>query len=149
MNLKNVFLLLTAILLAGCSTIKIVSVEQYRKNITIQDKYKDDLFILSNCWLLETFVATDNVIEFQNQEAGKIIGKCMLSTANTSPVWLKPGKKGGIKCLISIDVGDKAVKIKFTPPDNLTETDAIDLKIRWRALADEFETYLNRETVEW
>ncbi|MDR1169900.1 MAG: DUF4468 domain-containing protein [Prevotellaceae bacterium] len=150
MKLKNVIIVLTTVLLAGCTTIKLVRGEQYKKIIAVQGKDMDELYILSSCWLVETFVSTEGVIEFQDREAGKVIGKCMLSTAQTNPVFFKTNKvTKSIKCIISIDVKDNAVRITFIPPDSLTETEAIDLKIKWRSIADEFETYLNRTAVGW
>jgi hypothetical protein len=150
MRLKNVILLLMTVLFAGCTTIKLVSVEQYKRVITVQEKGRDELYILANCWLVETFVSAEDVIEFQDKDAGKIIGKCVLPATQTTPTLFSTSKMvKNIKCIISIDAKDNAVRIKFVPPDNLTESEAMDLKIKWRSLADEFETYLNKETLEW
>src|SRR5690625_7103367 len=36
---------------------------------------KDDLYIRTNGWFVETFNSPESVIEFQDKEAGKIMGK--------------------------------------------------------------------------
>jgi hypothetical protein len=54
-----------------------------------------------------------------------------------------------IRCVISIDSKDNAVKITFKSFDSLNKTDADNLKIKWMSLADELETYLNTQTTQW
>jgi hypothetical protein len=144
LNRKNAILASIIILLSGCSTVKysFVDVEPYKRIITVQDKSKTELYILANCWLVEAFVSAEAVIQFQDREAGKIIGKCTLTppTVSKTPgqlLFSPPVKTYTIRCVISVDCKDNAVKITFKSSDSLNKTDADNLKIKWISLADQ------------
>ncbi|MDR1594292.1 MAG: DUF4468 domain-containing protein [Prevotellaceae bacterium] len=155
MKLRNVILVMTIILLSGCSTIKFVNLEPYKRIITVQDKNKDEIYILSNCWLVESFVSAESVIEFQDKEAGKIIGKCLLSPVMsladpTSRLFgTGAAKDYTFKCVISVDAKDGAARITFIVNERLSRADSENLRLRWMSLADELEMYLNKETIKW
>jgi hypothetical protein len=148
MKLKGAILVLIIILITGCSTIKVVNVEPYKRIITVHGKSKAELYILSNCWLVETFVSAESVIEFQDKETGKIIGKCILMPTSTETAF-KLSKPIGLRCVISIDIKDNAARITFTPQDGQTKSEAEDLRLKWISLADKLEKYLTKETLEW
>ena len=46
----------------------------FEKIVEVNDQTKDELFTSINTWLAKTFVSSENVIEYSDKEAGKVIG---------------------------------------------------------------------------
>jgi hypothetical protein len=147
--LSKIAFLSVSFMVTGCMTIKTVNLEPYKRIITVQDKGKEEIYILANCWLVETFVSAEAVVEFQDKEAGKIIGKCNLTTGSAIQGFFKTTSSATIKVVISIDCRDEGARISLIPPENLNTELVESLKIKWLSLADDFEKYLNRETTQW
>jgi hypothetical protein len=79
---KVLFLCLTVLLSAflySCGTMMGVKASdearRFEKVIDVSNLSKSDIYIKANAWFVETFNSAESVIEFQDKEAGKIMGK--------------------------------------------------------------------------
>jgi hypothetical protein len=52
---------------------------RFEKVIDVPGFSKSDLYVKANAWFVETFNSAESVIEFQDKEAGKIMGKYVFS----------------------------------------------------------------------
>lgn len=75
-------IILAGFILNGCATMMgakaAPEMRTFEKVIEISDKSKDQIYIKANGWFVETFNSAESVIEFQDKEAGKIMGKYVL-----------------------------------------------------------------------
>ncbi len=67
----------------GCATMMgpkaTPEMKTFEKIIEIVNQNKDQIYIRANGWFVETFNSAESVIEFQDKEAGKIMGKYVFS----------------------------------------------------------------------
>ena len=68
---------------------------------------KNELFIKANEWMVRSFKDAKSVIQFQDKEAGKIMGKYLMHSYSTTDT--------DVYSLITIEVKDNATKIDIEP----------------------------------
>jgi hypothetical protein len=107
--MKNLlFLFLFSVLITSCVP-QAITVKDFEKIIDMNNS-KDELYIKTNEWFVETFNSAESVIEFQDKEAGKIIGKYVLNDI-TQGLYIY-----NIKQTISIDIKEGKVRIVIKDP---------------------------------
>ena len=114
----------------------------YEKIIELE-KPRDQLYILSNSWMVETFNSAESVIEFSDKENGIILGKYVFLIGQSK-----------IKSIIQIDTRDKKCRISFKNPLVLnigkdfeyrapkTNDAAKLIRSKWENLSLDFEQFL-------
>lgn len=120
-------LFLSLILMLGvfysCTPITYLSVTTPRQEQILEIKNsKNELFIKANQWMVNTFKSAKSIIQFQDKEDGKIMGKYILheGVASYNSVGLygtsvRHEEIPDIYCLITISIKDNATKIEITP----------------------------------
>lgn len=115
----TVLLLLLTILLTNCSGLRFnkgefVSDElkKYQQIIKAPKQTKFELYIKINSWFVEKFKSSESVIEFQDKDAGKIIGKYTFDLKD-GIYFLR------IKQTISIDIKNGKVRLTIKDPKYL------------------------------
>ena len=91
---------------SSCVTLQTVTAPKMGEIIEVPGT-KEELFVKANEWMVRTFNNAKSVIQFQDKEAGKIMGKYLMfsiSQVNTD-----------VYSLITISVRDKATKIDIEP----------------------------------
>jgi hypothetical protein len=155
--MKKIILALIPLVLHGCMTMSVpVSPEateedrKYERVIAIPDVTKNDLYVKANAWAVKEFSSAESVIEFQDKEAGKIMGKFTYSdayhyvTKQTISIDIQEGRarilieNPYVKLTIGI-AGQPQVN-SYTP---LTTVDGVaKLKTVWIEMADSLEKAL-------
>ena len=75
--------------------------------VKVDGKTKNQLYIRSNTWMVESFNNAESVIQFKDKEDGIVIGKYLLSSKGY------PDKK--VYAVIKIQVKEGAARITVTP----------------------------------
>uniref|UniRef100_UPI003216C0D2 DUF4468 domain-containing protein n=1 Tax=uncultured Draconibacterium sp. TaxID=1573823 RepID=UPI003216C0D2 len=149
-------LILLSLLIFGCTVQKIIPSEEstIEKIIEIPDRSKNELYISANSWFVETFRSAESVIQFQDKEAGKIMGKYVyFAQKGLSSI--------DIQQTISIDIKDNRVRVNINDPryrlngiafiDYMPVNDRKTLDqvhVEWNKLIESLTSYLDKE-VEW
>lgn len=102
------------ILMVSCSTMKKLPVDQkpYDVVVDVPGKSANELYVLSNEWFVKTFNNAESVIQFQDKDAGKILGKYIGECSTTL-------YKYKFKSTITVEVKESKARISFS--DALTE----------------------------
>src|SRR5690554_4125322 len=82
---KILLIALTAVFIISCETIsghQTETLETYESIFESEGK-KDELYLKSNKWMVETFKSSKSVIQFSDKESGMLIGKYIVKPANT------------------------------------------------------------------
>lgn len=121
----------------------------YEKVIDLPEKSKDDIYVLANKWMVETFNSAESIIQYSDKEAGTIMGKYVFDY---------PGHF--VKSIIQIDVRDNKCRIYFKNPVIKNIERDLDYRSmrsnesmiltnnRWRELGGDFSNYL-QTSEEW
>lgn len=110
--MKQLAILLTlATLMAACATPQALpeDLTTYEVIWDFPGQKEMALYDKANSWLVETFVSAETVIDYQNQEAGRIMGKFVTEAKQGSGV-------GRVRQIITVDVRDEAARIVFKDP---------------------------------
>jgi Domain of unknown function (DUF4468) with TBP-like fold len=108
--MKVIYFSILFLIIASCSTTQKIPLEDsYEKIIEVPNLSKDQLYIRANAWFVEAFKSAESVIQFQDKEAGSIMGKYVFKSSYTS-------NKYHYRNIISIDVRDNKARIKFYEP---------------------------------
>jgi len=106
----------TAIILliaSGCGTMMGTKaspeMRTYERIIEIPDQTQDQIYIKANSWFVETFNSAESVIEFQDKEAGKIMGKYGFSYAEGVYTY-------SVKQTVDISIKDDKVRVIINNP---------------------------------
>lgn len=156
---------LLTILAYGNPKKKSVSPEMrhFEKIISLPNQTKEALYTKINIWFAETFHDAKTVIEFQDEEAGKIMGNYFFTYS------IGTRYKGYIKQAISIDIKDQKVRIKISDPylkrngstargpkgaiQNYTPLtkykDFQRANTQWEELATSLNTFLAKDDTNW
>ena len=111
--MKTFYSILLVLLLTSCATIQMVTTPKQDGIIETRGT-KDELYIKANQWMVKTFNNAKSVIQFQDKEAGKIMGKYLMN----SITWgggLYASNSSDVYSLITISVKDNATKIEIEP----------------------------------
>jgi len=129
--------------------------------INLDGKSKDDIYISANGWFVDNFNSAESVIQFQDKEAGKIMGKYIFELQESTYFFR-------IKSTISIDIKDNKARVKIYDPMVAVVGDALNgiypeapsykseitvpvmakAKIRWSELLADLEKNLNKKS-DW
>lgn len=158
---KLLTLLLLPLLLIGCATMMGAEapseMRTMEKIIKIPNTSQDEIYIKSNSWFVETFNSAESVIQFQDKESGKIMGKYIFSyneglysykAKQTINIDIKEGK-------IRIIINDPYYKTISGGGQTYQNTSYLPLKtqkgidrvrIEWESLIDSLEEYLQTDS---
>ncbi len=124
---------------------------------------KDDLYTLVNAWFVETFNSAESVIEYQDKEAGRVMGKYTFSCSDDYYYY-------EVKQTISVDVQDGRYRFVINDPYIKTVGDIFDssgqkysgeysqlntvnglevAQLKWELLEESFLAYLSTGTLDW
>jgi hypothetical protein len=133
---------------------------RFEKVIDIPNLSKSDIYIKANAWFVETFNSAESVIEFQDKESGKIMGKYVFSYAEgvytydvrqTISIDIKDGK---VRIVINdpyfrttSGMGQKYYDAKYTPLVTLAGINRATEK--WTELSNSLASYLNTTNDNW
>lgn len=116
-------LLISISLLTSCATMMGTKASPemriFEKIIDIPDKTKNELYINANSWFVENFNSAESVIEFQDKESGKIMGKYVYT-------YYEGIYNHMVRQVISIDLKDNKVRITINEPYFKTIGDALN-----------------------
>jgi hypothetical protein len=130
---------------------------RYEKIISVPGLSRAEIYVKVNCWFVETFNYTESVIEFQDKEAGKIIGKYVSRYHEGVHYYT-------VIQTISIDIRDEKMRIVIHDPNfeimsnvfrsirdeypPLKTQQGIDnVRARWEELSTELGKYLHTEDI--
>jgi hypothetical protein len=116
MKTKMTILSCTAVLFllaTGCATMMgtkaTPEMRTYERIIEVPGQTKDRIYIKANSWFVETFNSAESVIEFQDKEAGKIMGKYVFSYAEGVYTY-------SVKQTVDISIKDDKVRVIINNP---------------------------------
>jgi len=116
-------LFLLSVLLSGCATMNGVpapnELRTYENIIEVPSKLKNELYVDVNSWFVQNFNSAESVIEFQDKEVGKIMGKYVFSYNEGIYYY-------DVRQTISIDVKDYKVRLVINEPYFKTTGDALN-----------------------
>ncbi len=108
--MKRIIVLLSALLVfAGCASQVTVNEEdrQYQEIVDFPGKNKDEIFDLISQSMSNVFVSAESVIDYENSESGKIIGKGVAEIIYTiAPTYTH--------YTLTVEVKDERVRFSFT-----------------------------------
>jgi hypothetical protein len=111
MLMKALKIILFITLMTSCAVPKsqFFEIDEVSKTITTNEP-KDNVFVKSNLWLVDSFVSAKSVLQYSDKEAGVIAGKFTIMddpyrTDNTK----------GVEAVIKIFVKEGNVKVSIKP----------------------------------
>ena len=116
--MKKLFPLFLIFLLPSCVATKplLLSYKDYTiEKEVISNKSKNDLFIIANSWMVETFNNATNVIQFSDKEAGMIKGRYLMGGTLSSPSTYIGEIDRRVFAIITVQVRDSLTKITIAP----------------------------------
>jgi hypothetical protein len=152
---KAVLLFLFGLFVLSCSFDRPTSPMEMRlfeKIFEIQNTPKNELYIRANAWFVDTFNSAESVIQFQDKEAGKIMGKYKMYILVGQPVSLTVG----VTSIITVDVKDNMARLRIEKliigdngGDFSTDLEAMQHgREKWEMLAISLEQSLNKSN-DW
>lgn len=126
---------------------------KYERVIEVPNHTRSEIYVKANAWFVETFNSAESVIEFQDRESGKIMGKYVF-TYNEGVY------THAVRQVISLDCRDNRVRIVINDPyfktthgmgqyypntqysPLKTQVGVEKARIRWEYLSNELEKYL-------
>lgn len=106
--MKFIAFILPLLLLLSCAAYKEVSVPKVSESVKVNGT-KDQLFLKSNEWAIRVFANPQCMIQYNDKNDGKIIGKFLMNTKN-DPYFLSD-----VFSVITITVTDKTALIEIDP----------------------------------
>ena len=161
---KLLLLFFVLVLFNGCASMygpnAPVEMRSFEKIIEIPNVTKDEIYVKSNSWFVETFNSAESVIEYQDKEAGKIMGKYVFSYTEGLYFY-------DVKQTISIDIKDNRIRVSIYNPFSKITGDALNgnnsgnsykplvtqagidkARLHWNKLAKSLEESLNANS-DW
>lgn len=152
MKSKLLIILFIASILSACTTsYKLVSSPK-QENIIEAKGSKDELYVKANQWMVRTFKDAKSVIQFQDKEEGKIMGKYLLHTTNLN------FEDADVFALITISVKDNATKIEIEPLGTwnydesgftLYKYSPQNAESDMKLLFEDYQKFMKAETMTW
>ncbi|WP_026449922.1 DUF4468 domain-containing protein [Aequorivita capsosiphonis] len=109
------FLILSITVFSCKAPQPVVNIGTISETMTIEEN-KDDLYIKSNNWMVETFVSAKSVVQFSDKETGIVTGRYLLKETFKEQNGIKV-PINSIYAIIKIQVKDNACKISITPEE--------------------------------
>jgi|AntAceMinimDraft_9_1070365.scaffolds.fasta_scaffold29049_2 hypothetical protein len=155
MKKRNYLILLIVILFVSCVTydraITPEEMKTYEKIFEIPNTNQNELYVRANSWFVNAFKSAESVIQFQDKDAGKIMGKYRLFITIGHPLSLT----AGCTSIITVDIKDNKARLFITGlesdygADMTKDLEAIkSALITWDKLASTLEKTLN-ESIDW
>ncbi|MEK0338523.1 MAG: DUF4468 domain-containing protein [Nitrosopumilus sp.] len=144
------------IILFGCAANikRVESDRSFQKTFEGIGLNKVEIYTKSLQWLAKTYTDAKEVIEFQDKEVGKIIGRGM-STVVFNPTLIAPINVN-IQYTLTIDIKDDRFRITFSnffshdiSGGNIMEDNYLKLKPRLEALSLDLSNYLKTKEEDW
>ena len=113
MKRSNVLILLLTIIMFGCATMpERAPVEELtiRRVASVPGFSKNQLFDKSKMWLAESFVSSQDVIQYENKEEGNIIGKGSIPHYRRSGL-IGPVRVGNLRFTLVINMKDDKIRV--------------------------------------
>lgn len=157
---KFLLIALTAVFIISCETIsghQTETLETYESIFESEGK-KDELYLKSNKWMVETFKSSKSVIQFSDKESGMLIGKYIVKPANTVTGLTgdKLTRQSEVSAIITLQLKDNRAKISIAPndyevvPNAQGITPKQDIIDRIEYLINNYEYYLkNDSSMDW
>lgn len=164
---KILMILVMGVLVTGCfTTNKLPEVKEEPQLEVVIDSLnasKDELYLKVNTWFVENFNSAESVIEYQDKEAGRIMGKYIFEYSTGM------GYLGWVKQTIIIDIKDNKIRIIIKDPYYRTNGNAMwgqngavreytpitdnddlkDAKEKWNNLIQSLKEYLKQINNNW
>jgi hypothetical protein len=93
--------------------------KSYQTIIDIAGKDKNSLYVNANSWFVDTFNSAGSVIQYQDKEAGKIMGK-FIFLYKDSLYWYS------VKSTVSVEVKDNKARLSFYDPSFKVTGDSLN-----------------------
>jgi len=162
---KIAFVISILLVISGCAALHGPKAPESDKSveriINLDGKSKDDIYISANSWFVDNFNSAESVIQFQDKEAGKIMGKYTFDVQESTYFFR-------IKSTLSIDIKDNKARVKIYDPMVAVVGDALNgiyprapsyssditvpvmakANIRWSELLADLEANLGK-TSDW
>ena len=106
--MKTTYFILALFLFSSCASFQMITTPKAGDIIEFKGT-KEELYLKANAWMVKSFSNSKSVIQFQDKEAGKIMGKYLMKSLATD---------NEIYSLITISVKDNATKIDIEPMGN-------------------------------
>ena len=152
--------LIIATCLCSCFTLNLTPITQtgFERVIESPNVPKNDLYIKVNEWFVKNFTSAESVIQFQDKEEGKIIGKYVseLISSETYHHYFQSTQ------IISVDIRDNRLRLNITDPciasgarsssvrgtlgpcvNMATKECQLAMSENWESLARSLEEYVN------
>ena len=150
--MKFIYLFLYLIVANSCATTKIVSVQPMEKIVQANGS-KTELYVKANEWAARIFGSSKSVIQFQDKESGKVVGKYLLfSYENLQNLYWNQR----VEAIITINTKDNAAKITIEPiskwdyyPRSALNYSPEKAKKDIDDLVNDFEKFMNLQTTTW
>lgn len=131
-----------------------------QKVVEIPGLTQDEIYIRANSWFVSTFNSAESVIEFQDKESGKIMGKYVFTYGEGVYTF-------GVKQTVDVEMKEGKMRVSFTNPNYRTlsgmgetyyntqytplETEAGVKRARaeWEQLVIDLTEYINNESSDW
>lgn len=153
---KLILLLFSITILVSCITTTPLEEDPQVLRVVETDKSKEELYRLSNEWMVESFRSSDEVIEYSDKTEGVIMGKGYTSFSNImgeNQVWYT----------IKLETKDNRARINIYDfylityvGTNKRRGEAFPNKESWDqskdkiiAIADDYEDYIKSKTEDW
>lgn len=111
--MKKFLLLLTAVLLYSCGTTQFGGTPETFTKIVINDKDKNENYVLANEWMVDAFKNAESVIQFSDKEAGVIKGKYFIKSYTLVAAGYGAGTQN-VYATITLRVKDGAAKLEIS-----------------------------------
>lgn len=167
MRLKLVSIAILALITLGfngCLSLKPITQTPFERIIEVPGNTQDELYIKAHEWFVKQFTSAKSVIQFQDKEDGKIMGKYVaeLTLAETMSYYFESTQ------IISLDIRADKVRLVISEPCvargakdvfgqrgplgncNPFVTDKVQIALvqSWEVLARSLEQYLNTDN-DW
>jgi hypothetical protein len=108
-----IYVIFLSVILYGCGTMMGAKASEearrFEKIIDIPNLSKSEIYIKANAWFVETFNSAESVIEFQDKEAGKIMGKYTYKYDEGVCTYM-------VRQTISIDIRENKIRFIINDP---------------------------------
>ncbi len=162
---KIVLVISILLFISGCAALHGPKAPESEKSVesivSLDGKSKDDIYISANGWFVDNFNSAESVIQFQDKDAGKIMGKYTFEVQESTYFFR-------IKSTISIDIKDNKARMRIYDPmvavvgdvlngtyphtpsysSDITVPVMAQAKSRWSELLADLEVNLGKEA-DW
>jgi len=106
--MKTIYFPIILLFVTSCSSVSKIPLDNsYEKVIEVQGVSKDKLYVQVNAWFVEAFNSAESVIEFQDKEEGRVMGKYR---------FIKSKGADRYRTIISVEIKENKARIKFYEP---------------------------------